>query len=225
MSEKRECQGCGADLSGTHKKRKWCSEGCRRQTLYSGTCKHCGASTNGYHGPGTASDACIDCSRERNKERNERLVEMWEAGGPTWYIAERLGMSEKAVTAWISMDRRRNSGKHSLRRLGGNARERWKQMIAWRKAGKRNAEIAELLGTTEASVRTMFNTARKAGFEFPNQPKLRQEPRERTESGARLRASTSKEVAMDPRGNIYEGTEEKPVKPEDAARLDGYLRG
>lgn len=26
-------------------------------------------------------------------------------------------------------------------------------------------------------------------------------------------------------GLIYEGTEEKPVKPEDAARLDGYLRG
>jgi hypothetical protein len=30
---------------------------------------------------------------------------------------------------------------------------------------------------------------------------------------------------MDPRGNIYEGTEENPVKPEDAARLDGYLKG
>lgn len=29
---------------------------------------------------------------------------------------------------------------------------------------------------------------------------------------------------MDPRGNIYEGTDEKPVKPEDAARLDGYLK-
>ena len=30
---------------------------------------------------------------------------------------------------------------------------------------------------------------------------------------------------MDPKGHIYEGTDEKPVKPEDAARLDGYLRG
>lgn len=30
---------------------------------------------------------------------------------------------------------------------------------------------------------------------------------------------------MDPKGWIYEGTEEKPVKPEDAARLDGYLKG
>jgi hypothetical protein len=30
---------------------------------------------------------------------------------------------------------------------------------------------------------------------------------------------------MDPRGHIYEGSKEKPVKPEDAARLDGYLKG
>jgi hypothetical protein len=30
---------------------------------------------------------------------------------------------------------------------------------------------------------------------------------------------------MDPKGHIYEGTDEKPVKPEDAARLDGYLKG
>jgi hypothetical protein len=30
---------------------------------------------------------------------------------------------------------------------------------------------------------------------------------------------------MDPMGHIYEGTDEKPVKPEDAARLDGYVRG
>jgi len=29
---------------------------------------------------------------------------------------------------------------------------------------------------------------------------------------------------MDPKGHIYEGTDEKPVKPEDAARLDGYLK-
>lgn len=29
---------------------------------------------------------------------------------------------------------------------------------------------------------------------------------------------------MDPKGHIYEGTDESPVKPEDAARLDGYLK-
>jgi hypothetical protein len=29
---------------------------------------------------------------------------------------------------------------------------------------------------------------------------------------------------MDARGHIYQGTEEKPVTDEDAARLDGYLR-
>ncbi len=29
---------------------------------------------------------------------------------------------------------------------------------------------------------------------------------------------------MDPKGRIYQGTEEKPVKPEDAARLDGFLK-
>lgn len=30
---------------------------------------------------------------------------------------------------------------------------------------------------------------------------------------------------MDPNGHIYEGTVEKPVTLEDAARLDGFLRG
>ena len=29
---------------------------------------------------------------------------------------------------------------------------------------------------------------------------------------------------MDPNGHIYEGTKDNPVKPEDAARLDGYLK-
>lgn len=29
---------------------------------------------------------------------------------------------------------------------------------------------------------------------------------------------------MDARGNIYEGTEDDPVTPEDKARLDGYLK-
>jgi len=29
---------------------------------------------------------------------------------------------------------------------------------------------------------------------------------------------------MDRKGRIYEGTKENPVKPEDKARLDGYLR-
>lgn len=30
---------------------------------------------------------------------------------------------------------------------------------------------------------------------------------------------------MNTDGHIYQGSEEKPVKPEDAARLEGYLRG
>lgn len=167
MSEKRECPGCGADLTGTHGKRKWCSERCRKQTVYSGTCQHCGTPTNGYGGFGSASDTCKRCFNERNKDRNERLAEMWEAGEPTWYIAEQLGISETNVRKWIDNDFRRNGNDRRRQLPSSNAHERWKQMIAWRRESKHNAEIAELLGTTTASVSMMFAAARHAGFKVP----------------------------------------------------------
>lgn len=42
--------------------RKWCSDRCRKVTLYGGECRVCGAVTNGYDGRGTASDLCCHCA-------------------------------------------------------------------------------------------------------------------------------------------------------------------
>lgn len=57
------CQGCGKPAKQTPKarRRKWCSERCRRQTSYGGTCTQCGTPTNGNDGPGTAAELCNHC--------------------------------------------------------------------------------------------------------------------------------------------------------------------
>lgn len=57
------CDGCGAEIPQRgNRRRRWCSQRCRKRTLYSGTCRRCGATTNGYGGPGTASDLCVHCA-------------------------------------------------------------------------------------------------------------------------------------------------------------------
>lgn len=58
----RACPGCGADLTGTHGKRKWCSEACRQAACYGGECETCGAKTNGSAGPGKAPRHCGHCA-------------------------------------------------------------------------------------------------------------------------------------------------------------------
>jgi biotin operon repressor len=166
----KECPGCGTDLTGTHGRTKWCSERCRRHTMYSNRCRHCGASV--YDGSAQPPDECGECLREeRFGERNGRLREMWEADEPTWYIAEKLGMSEIAVTTWVDGRRRKHDEDLPLRRLGGDATERRKRhrrMIKLRRAGLTSAEIADAVGMASAdSVNQAFHTMRKKGWDVP----------------------------------------------------------
>lgn len=70
----RTCSGCGADLTGTHGKRKWCSERCRRNTMYAGTCEGCGAPTNGSNGRSKAPTHCRDCAPEANRIWTEETI-------------------------------------------------------------------------------------------------------------------------------------------------------
>jgi|GEM_PF-824212 len=75
MASERVCPGCGTDLRGTHGRRKWCSEKCRRETSYGGTCEDCGAPTNGNDGPGTAAKRCAECAPRANRIwSRERIV-------------------------------------------------------------------------------------------------------------------------------------------------------
>lgn len=59
------CQGCGSELpppvSSHDVRRKWCSEDCRRQALYAGTCEDCGGPTDGSNGSAKAPARCQGC--------------------------------------------------------------------------------------------------------------------------------------------------------------------
>jgi hypothetical protein len=62
-SSGRSCKGCGAELApakGPGRRRVWCSDRCRKGQ-YAGACVDCGAPTNGYDGPGKASERCRAC--------------------------------------------------------------------------------------------------------------------------------------------------------------------
>lgn len=75
-----ECAGCGATLQPNRapgRPRKWCSERCRRRTLYTGICKSCGAET--YDGSASPSDECAACMRQRQHDERywtrERIID------------------------------------------------------------------------------------------------------------------------------------------------------
>lgn len=168
----RICRGCDADLTGTHGRREWCSECCRKQTSYSGECEKCGAPTNGSNGPGTASKLCIDCTRKRNSGRNAQIIEMHEKGESHWYIAEQLGMAEGTVSSCIDAERRVRGASISFHRLGGTAREREERrqyVLALVGQGWTDAEIAREIGASSAgSVSTMLTEMRRKGYDVPD---------------------------------------------------------
>lgn len=63
-----ECAGCGESFPVRNKKAlnraKWCSERCRRQTLYSKPCPGCGKPMDGSNGPHVAPRRCVACDLE-----------------------------------------------------------------------------------------------------------------------------------------------------------------
>ena len=66
----RTCVGCGREFEGRGRA-KWCSDRCRKQTLYAGVCVDCGAPTNGYNGPDKAAKRCHRCAM-RSQAENAR---------------------------------------------------------------------------------------------------------------------------------------------------------
>jgi hypothetical protein len=60
---KGRCWGCGAAIGPSRggRRRKWCSDRCRKATLYSGVCVDCGGAT-AYSGTATPSDRCVPCA-------------------------------------------------------------------------------------------------------------------------------------------------------------------
>lgn len=112
------CRGCGATLPPkTHQGRDriWCSDRCRKQTLYGGTCIDCGAPTNGSDGRGAnASKRCNRCSSARNRglanaqrerdaaPRRQHIAEMYNAGVPFKDMAADLGVTVGCLAGHIN---------------------------------------------------------------------------------------------------------------------------
>lgn len=169
MSERR-CQGCGAALPPEPirrgRKRKWCSERCRKQTLYAtADCIECGARLP-YHGHPEPPEGrrCDTCFKSRNAERNARIVARWNEGEPVWYIAEQEGLSGGQVRGAI--DGAREGGVHvELHRK--RSRSDWPEIERLWNAGYTGSEIAEVIGDSETGARRKIKGMRAAGIDLP----------------------------------------------------------
>jgi hypothetical protein len=114
------CQGCGVALPaqqyvGRH--RKWCSERCRKATLYAGRCIDCGGPTNGSNGRGPhAPVRCGDCNTRRAAERTisqaepryEQIIQLRARGLRDVDIAKAVGYTHPgSVSATVLRLRKR----------------------------------------------------------------------------------------------------------------------
>lgn len=103
MSVATHCHGCGTELPPVSRavhNRKWCSERCRKQTLYGGTCIDCGAPTGGSDGRSpNASKRCVPCgsryaaalSVERAAPKRQLIERLWAEGKTSREIAAIVG--------------------------------------------------------------------------------------------------------------------------------------
>lgn len=161
----RQCEGCGASLRHARGRRKWCSERCRKETLYGGTCERCGGKTDGSRGRAKAPSICGDCLAERSAERRARIVAAWNGGEPTASIARREGVAPHAVTAMVEHERRVR-GVPVLRRRRP-ARELWAKIERLYHRGYTYSRIADALGTTSGNISQMVQHMRDAGYDLP----------------------------------------------------------
>lgn len=138
------CQGCGDPLPpsrGGHP-RKWCSERCRKQTLYSVPCVACGEPLNGSNGRGpNAPSLCVMCNGEKEGERQrQRFAEgrakverLWAEGKVAREIAAEMGWPYRRLPSGSNTANVRIC---CLRSRGYDLPQRRPQMVA---AGQRLA--------------------------------------------------------------------------------------
>ena len=156
------CAGCGTPI--TQWRRKWCSDRCRKRTLYSGTCEICGGPTNGSNGRDAASDVCRECHEQRNAERNAEIVERWNEGEPEWYIAREMGLRDQQVRSALEVARRRGEDVALHRKRN---RSDWLEVERLYRSGLPLAEIGERVGISVASVSARLAYMRRAGIDLP----------------------------------------------------------
>lgn len=90
----RNCDGCGEPLPANlapGPARRWCSERCRKTTLYSGTCVICGDPTNASQGRAQTDCLCRRCyvttTRAHTRSRLLLEAERWRALTSRWPLA------------------------------------------------------------------------------------------------------------------------------------------
>lgn len=95
------CQGCNTTLppkTWVGRDRKWCSETCRKRTLYSRRCVDCGAVCNTDGRVTDASERCKACAERRVHETRQWTPETVIAAINLW--ADRHGGVPPTATQW-----------------------------------------------------------------------------------------------------------------------------
>lgn len=141
----RACHGCGATLAPNKapgRQRKWCSDRCRKVTLYSRSCVDCGVTINTDGRVTNANQRCVPCAAKHSgAERKVWTADAVVAAIQTW--AELHG-EPPAMTTW-SPSMARSIGKPELAQaeyMQGKAGEWPSPQAVIRAFGTWNAAIA-----------------------------------------------------------------------------------
>jgi hypothetical protein len=108
------CEGCGGPLPG--RRRKWCSEFCRKRSYWR-PCEKCGDPCGGVatgHGNG-GTRFCVTCGgevagalgRERHRPRRELVEALWSDGVSCKGICEAIGVAPRNASTHIARMRAR----------------------------------------------------------------------------------------------------------------------
>lgn len=150
------CQGCGTTgVQTTHARlRKWCSERCRKSTLYGGVCEDCGGPTDGSAGLGKAATRCRGCIRWTREQAIEAVKDFAAEHGRAPRVAD-------AETGGLGHGRLPRSG--TAERLFG----RWNELLV--AAGQpvtcdRFAETQELIEGMIREGSTLADVAEVTGL-------------------------------------------------------------
>ena len=105
------CRGCGVPVPPNRapgRMRIWCSEACRKNTLYGGTCQDCGKRTHGGDGF-DAPKLCLACASKRtglalriDEIETATLIDMYRSGMTFPEIDRAMGFDTPRAASRIS---------------------------------------------------------------------------------------------------------------------------
>jgi hypothetical protein len=151
MTETRTCQGCDTELPAQTRGRPrlWCTDRCRKRTLYSRQCVDCGAPCNTDGAVRDAATRCGECSRAHQSAEAVWTRETVLDAGRRWQaMVGRQVMTTDWNPAQIRHPERRAMLKQ-LRQATG----------PWPPA----ATVLRVFGSWNAFIRTLDGVPRRSG--------------------------------------------------------------